>query len=70
MKTEAGLVFAGAALVLFIIALIIFGPFLLIWSMNTLFGLAIPFTFKTWLASLILGATVKGTALATTNKGK
>ena len=30
-------------------------PLTLIWALNTLFGLAIPFTFKTWLASLVLG---------------
>ena len=29
-------------------------PFLLIWSVNTLFSTVIPFTFKTWLAGLIL----------------
>jgi hypothetical protein len=62
-----GAVFAGLSLVLLIIVLIIFGPFLLIWSLNTLFGLAIPFTFKTWFASLILGAAVKGGASASSS---
>ena len=41
--------------ILLAILLIIFGPFLMIWSINTLFGLTIPFTLKTWLAALILG---------------
>jgi hypothetical protein len=27
-----------------------------IWALNTLFGLGIAYTFKTWLAALILGA--------------
>lgn len=41
--------------VLLILALIVFGPFILVWCLNTLFPvLAIPYTFKTWLASLLL----------------
>lgn len=39
---------------------IIFGPFLNIWAINTLFGLGIAYTFKTWMASIILGAIVGG----------
>jgi hypothetical protein len=36
------------------------GPLLVIWSLNTLFpALAIPYTFWTWLAALILGGAVK-----------
>lgn len=31
------------------------GPLALIWSLNTLFGLGIAYTFKTWGAALILG---------------
>ena len=42
-----------------VIVLIIAGPFLTIWSLNTLFPvLAIPYTVWTWLAALILGAAV------------
>ena len=44
--------------ILLIFTLIIIGPILLIWSLNTLFGLSIPFTLKTWCASLILGGAV------------
>lgn len=29
-------------------------PLVFIWAVNTLFSLGIPFTFKTWLASLVL----------------
>ena len=36
------------------IALIIYAPFLIIWSINTLFGLSIVYTFKTWIAVVIL----------------
>jgi hypothetical protein len=41
--------------VLLVIVLIVVGPFLSIWALNTLFGLAIAYTLKTWAASLILG---------------
>ena len=51
------------ASIIFMILLIVFliaaGPLLLIWALNTLFPvLAIPYTGWTWLAALILGATV------------
>lgn len=49
-----------AFIILFAIALVVLAPFATIWSINTLFGLAIPFTFDTWLASLILGGVVGG----------
>lgn len=54
----------SAVVLIFIIAilLIIFGPFLSIWAVNTLFGLTIPFTLKTWFAALILGGLVSGRA--------
>ena len=41
-------------LIALIIALIIFTPTLVIWSLNTLFGLVIPYTLKTWFAMLIV----------------
>ena len=37
-----------------IILCILLGPWLLIWSINTLFSLAIIFTFKNWLAAFVL----------------
>ena len=46
-------------LILVVILLIAAGPLLLIWALNTLFPiLAIPYTFWTWLAALILGSAV------------
>lgn len=46
-------------LVALIIALIIAGPLLVIWSLNTLFpALSIPYTVWTWLAALILGSAI------------
>jgi hypothetical protein len=45
-----------------VVALIIAGPLLLIWALNTLFPVvAIPYTIWTWLAALMLGATVSPT---------
>lgn len=47
-------------MVLIVIALIIVGPLLTIWALNTLFpALAIPFTFWTWLSVVILGGLFK-----------
>jgi hypothetical protein len=43
---------AGAGLA--IIVGLIFGPLLLIWSLNTLFGLTIAYTLKTWFATMLL----------------
>ena len=37
-----------------ILAIALGFPFFIIWSLNTLFGLAIGYTFKTWLAAFIL----------------
>jgi hypothetical protein len=49
-------------LVLLIIALIVVGPLITIWALNTLFpALVIPYTFETWLATVILGSVIKTT---------
>lgn len=50
-------------IVLALFALIVLSPFLFVWSLNTLFGLTIAYTFKTWLAALILCTAVGGTRL-------
>jgi hypothetical protein len=44
-----------------IVAIIIAGPLLSIWSLNTLFPvLAIPYTFETWLAVMLVGGMFRG----------
>lgn len=44
-------------LIALIIFLVVIGPFLTIWALNTLFPvLAIGYTFDTWAAIVILGA--------------
>ena len=47
-------------LVLILVLLVLF-PLATIWSLNTLFPvLAIPVTFDTWLATIVLGGVVGG----------
>ena len=47
-------------LIIFVAAiLIVIGPILIIWSLNTLFGMGIPFTIWTWLSVVILGSVLK-----------
>jgi hypothetical protein len=44
-----------------IVAIIIVGPLLSIWALNTLFPvLAIPYTFETWLAVMLVGGMFRG----------
>lgn len=41
-----------ALIILLVIALVVLGPLLTLWGLNTLFPvLAIPYTIKTWLAT-------------------
>jgi hypothetical protein len=50
-------VFVVLGIVVAVIALIIAGPLLIIWALNTLFPvLAIEYNMYTWLAALILGS--------------
>jgi hypothetical protein len=42
-------------LVLLIAVLVLIGPFVTIWALNTLFGLGIAYTFWTWVAIVWLG---------------
>lgn len=40
--------------VFLILIYLIFGPILVIWSLNTMFALSIEYTFNTWLSCYIL----------------
>lgn len=43
------------------IALLVFGPLITIWALNTLFPiLAIEYTFSTWLATILVGMFLRG----------
>lgn len=57
---KSTLLFVG--IIALIVALVIAGPLLTIWALNTLFPvLAIEYTIWTWLAALILGALLSPT---------
>jgi hypothetical protein len=46
-----------AGIIALVIFLIVIGPILVIWSLNTLFPvLAIPYALETWFAVVLLGA--------------
>ena len=45
----------GAAGILAFLALIVFGPFITIWGLNTLFHLGIPYTLETYFAVIAVG---------------
>jgi hypothetical protein len=51
------------SIILLVIFLLIFWPLAAIWSLNTLFGLTIPFTFWNWLAVTVLTATVNSSGV-------
>ena len=58
MNQDLKLILWGAL----IIVLIVLGPLFTVWSLNTLFPvLAIPYTFETWAATIILGSVFKTT---------
>lgn len=55
----------GILLLTIIVAL---WPLVAIWSINTLFGTNIPYTFWTWLAALILYTSFQGTRISNRKK--
>ena len=55
------------ALIMLLIAAVLMAPVLSIWSLNVLFGLAIPITAKTYLSAFWLNALVYG-ATRSSNK--
>jgi hypothetical protein len=48
--------FVIALAIVFVIGFFIFYPIAVIWSMNTLFKFAIPFTLETWAATVVLSS--------------
>lgn len=63
-KVFAGLGAVGAVIAFFI--LIVLWPLVIVWALNTLFGLGIAYTFWNWLAALVLMLAIK--ARVTTKK--
>jgi len=48
-----------ATITILVVLLVLVGPFVTIWCLNTLFpALAIAYTWDTWLASVLLGTAV------------
>lgn len=60
LLAKIGMTITGCGIILLFLVMIIFVPFLLVWSLNTLFPvLAISYNIKTWLAALIIMSIVK-----------
>ena len=52
-------------LLILLFVLIIVGPIVTIWALNTLFPvLAIPYTIETWLATVVIGGIFRGDGLS------
>ena len=48
-----------------VIAVVLLGPLLTIWSLNTLFPvLAIPYSIETWLATAVIAGIIRGDGLS------
>lgn len=53
-----------------VVAMIVFGPLVTIWSLNTIFALTIEYSIGTWFAAVWLQATLTGGAITTTIKNR
>jgi len=45
---------------LMVVCFVLLFPYAVVWSLNTLFGLMIPYTWQTWLAAFVLTSVVSG----------
>jgi len=63
MKTSLLIIVLG-------LALLIFSPFISIWSLNTIFQLGIAYTMQTWLAAIWLMMTTFGSVSSAVNNLK
>ena len=59
-----------ALLIALLILIIILGPLATIWSLNTLFGLGIAYTFWTWLATVWLSMVTFGSVTSSIRNKK
>lgn len=60
MKIQTTNVFGIFLIIVVVFALITLFPLMVIWSLNTLFGFTIAYSFKTWVAVLILISAIRG----------
>ena len=52
-------------LLILVVAVVVFGPLLTIWSLNTLFPiLAIPYSIETWLATVVIAGIFRGDGIS------
>lgn len=52
-------------LLIFVVVVVVFGPLLTIWSLNTLFPvLAIPYSIETWLATAVIAGIFRGDGIS------
>jgi hypothetical protein len=56
--------------VLLIVVMIVFGPLVTIWSLNTLFGMGIEYTLWTWLAAVWLSMVTFGSVSGAIRRNK
>lgn len=56
-------------LILLLIVILLVSPVLTIWSLNTLFGLTIPYTLATWFAAVWLSMVTFGNVATAVRKG-
>lgn len=61
--TGGQLTAAVVGMIFLLVVIIVAWPLLLIWALNTLFGLGIAYTFGTWGAAFVLYWFVKGQAI-------
>lgn len=55
-----GIVFTGIGLILCAIGLLLITPFIMIWSVNGLFGLHIEYTWMNWFYAFVIVVFVRG----------
>jgi hypothetical protein len=53
-----------------VVAMVVFGPFVTIWSLNTIFGLTIEYSIATWFAAVWLQGTLMGGVITTIKNRK
>ena len=52
-------------LLIFVVVVVVFGPLLTIWSLNTLFPvLAIPYSIESWLATVVIAGIFRGDGIS------
>ena len=53
----------GIGAILVATALLVAGPFLIVWALNVLFGLGLGYTWQTWIATVVLLGAAKTSAV-------